>query len=348
MKLKHIGPVDIPVELPDGEHTEATFQPHVFQQSRNVAHRAWVYGKPINGSLVRIHSECHFGDVFRAKNCDCRAQLDFAESEIIKAGRGIIIYMDGHEGRGAGIVNKVKALHVQQSTGLSTAKAYETLELPMDKRRYGAAVEIIKYFGLTAITLLTNNPAKIKPFEKAGIKVERRSCWVGENQHNRSYLNSKTEEMGHIEDPVYFGDPKHPLANFHAARIEIGDRVYDSIEHYYQAQKFIEHADIYEIVATAPTAQEAKDRSREHQSLVRSDWGAVKEEVMYRASVAKFTQHEDLRVILLATGSRPLIEDSPDDPYWGITPDGKGLNRMGVMLASARELFSITNEFSVR
>jgi GTP cyclohydrolase II/3,4-dihydroxy 2-butanone 4-phosphate synthase/GTP cyclohydrolase II len=307
-----------------------------------------VYGEPKNGSLVRVHSECLTGDVFHASNCDCGNQLHYACSEIVKAGSGIVIYMRGQEGRGNGLSNKVKAVNLEASEDLDTVDAHRALGLPVENRHFDVAVKIIKdFFHLTAITLLTNNPIKIVPFEQAGILVKRRAGWVKETAQNRRYLETKINRMGHYPDgrvsgdfdntldPIEFFDRSSPLANFYPSAIVVGDRTYTTVEHFYQASKFTHRLEIYEEIASAPSPLEAKALSRKHKNSIRSDWDKAKEEIMHLATVEKYIQHPDLCQFLLNTGDHELVEKSPEDAYWGRTPKG-GLNRMGIILMKVR------------
>jgi GTP cyclohydrolase II len=350
MTIAHIASANFPLEVSPTIRSEAgeiNFQIHAFQEqnfwtrigfAKPVEHAVVTYGEPENNMLVRVHSECFSGDVLHALNCDCGRQLDFALSEIIKAGKGMIIYMRDHEGRGNGLASKLQAVAHENVYGTDTVDAYEILKLPVDSRRYDAAVAIVQDFGLSAITLLTNNPSKIEPFEEAGIVVQRKSCWVGISHYAQQYRDAQIEKMGHIGEPIFVGDADHPLANFYPAAFEIADRKYASVEHYYQAQKFV-GTDLYDQVANAPTPARAKELSRENSNLVRADWEQVKEEIMYMAVKAKFIQNPILLGILLDTDNQELIEDSPDDTYWGVTPHNGGANRMGIMLMRVRQEF---------
>ena len=151
--------------------------------------------------------------------------------------------------------------------------------------------------------------------------------------------------MGHIPhgrvgsertSPVTFWFPDHPFANFYPCPVTIDGHTYPTVEHYYQAAKFANHSEIRRKVAGSADPTSAKALSRQYQSLVRRDWDTVKELVMYEAQVAKFAQHPDLRTKLIDSQGRDLVEDSPDDDYWGRTSVGKGFNRMGVLLINLK------------
>ena len=141
----------------------------------------------------------------------------------------------------------------------------------------------------------------------------------------------------------FYGDD-HPLSNFYRAAIEIGGETFPTVEHYYQSQKFILHPEIYASICRADTPADAKNFSRTHKVHVRSDWQkGVKEELMMTATLAKFIQHPDLWQILAKTRDKILLEASPDDDYWGVTPEGHGVNKMGQILMDVRARLSSLN-----
>jgi 3,4-dihydroxy 2-butanone 4-phosphate synthase / GTP cyclohydrolase II len=159
-------------------------------------HVAVVSGTPLDGALVRVHSECLTGEAFGSLKCECGPQLD-ASLEMIQESGGIVIYLRGHEGRGIGLVNKLRAYKLQED-GLDTLDANIALGLPVDSRDYGAATAILDDLGISSIRLLTNNPEKVRQMEARGITVsERVPLVVGVGAHNEDYLAVKRDRMGH-------------------------------------------------------------------------------------------------------------------------------------------------------
>ena len=160
-------------------------------------HVAVIAGTPRDGALVRVHSECLTGEVFSSLKCECGPQLD-AALEWIAAEGGVVIYMRGHEGRGIGLINKLKAYRLQED-GLDTLDANVRLGLPADGRDYGAAVAILDDLGLSSIRMLTNNPDKIAQLSQRGVVVsEQVPLVVGVGAFNENYLETKRDRMGHL------------------------------------------------------------------------------------------------------------------------------------------------------
>ena len=147
--------------------------------------------------LVRVHSECLTGEVLGSTRCDCGQQLDRALAFIAEAGRGIVIYLY-QEGRGIGLVNKIRA-YALQDHGLDTVDANLALGLPVDGRDYRAAAAILRWQGISRVRLLTNNPAKCQGLERNDIEIaERVPLLVSHNDSNLAYLRTKAERMGHL------------------------------------------------------------------------------------------------------------------------------------------------------
>ena len=147
--------------------------------------------------LVRIHSQCLTGDVFHSLRCDCRAQLEIALRSIAQEGRGLIVY-EHQEGRGIGLLNKLRAYELQDQ-GADTVEANERLGFDSDLRNYQLPGAILQYFGLRAVRLLSNNPQKVEAVERAGIEVaERVPCLADVLDTRESYLRTKKEKMGHL------------------------------------------------------------------------------------------------------------------------------------------------------
>jgi 3,4-dihydroxy 2-butanone 4-phosphate synthase/GTP cyclohydrolase II len=160
-------------------------------------HVAIVAGHPsADGTLVRVHSECLTGEAFGSLKCECGPQLDAALDTIQRDG-GVVIYLRGHEGRGIGLINKLRAYRLQEE-GLDTLDANLALGLPIDARDYGAATAILQDLGIDSVRLLTNNPEKVRQLEERGIEVtERVPLVVGVGAFNESYLETKRDRMGH-------------------------------------------------------------------------------------------------------------------------------------------------------
>src|SRR6476659_8902204 len=147
--------------------------------------------------LVRIHSQCLTGDVFHSLRCDCRAQLELALETIALEGRGLLIY-EHQEGRGIGLLNKLRAYELQDH-GADTVEANEQLGFDADLRNYELPGAILRYFGLKAVRLLSNNPEKVHAVEAAGVQVvERVPCIADALDTRAAYLATKRDKMGHL------------------------------------------------------------------------------------------------------------------------------------------------------
>ncbi|MEU1052805.1 bifunctional 3,4-dihydroxy-2-butanone-4-phosphate synthase/GTP cyclohydrolase II [Streptomyces sp. NPDC005876] len=164
-----------------------------------VEHVALVHGDLGDGRdvLVRVHSECLTGDVFGSQRCDCGPQLDASLARIQSEGRGVVVYLRGHEGRGIGLMSKLRAYELQER-GRDTLDANLELGLPADARDYGAGAQILKDLGVRGVRLLTNNPDKSAALERHGIEVTGREPMpVQAGEHNLRYLRTKRDRMGH-------------------------------------------------------------------------------------------------------------------------------------------------------
>jgi len=153
-------------------------------------------GKPV---LLRIHSECLTGDALFSVRCDCGAQLEEAMRRISAEGRGAILYLR-QEGRGIGLINKIRAYRLQDE-GADTVEANEQLGFGADMRDYGICRSMLKHLKISKVRLLTNNPRKVEALEQLGIEVtERVSLQTGRNPHNLYYLATKAGKLGHLFD----------------------------------------------------------------------------------------------------------------------------------------------------
>ncbi|MFI8931841.1 bifunctional 3,4-dihydroxy-2-butanone-4-phosphate synthase/GTP cyclohydrolase II [Streptomyces sp. NPDC053474] len=164
-----------------------------------VEHVALVHGDIQDGEdvLVRVHSECLTGDVFHSLRCDCGPQLQESMRRIATAGRGVVVYLRGHEGRGIGLMSKLRAYELQER-GSDTLDANLELGLPADARDYGAGAQILDDLGVRSLRLLTNNPDKTEALTRHGLKViAREPMPVTAGEHNLRYLRTKRDRMGH-------------------------------------------------------------------------------------------------------------------------------------------------------
>ncbi len=165
-------------------------------------HVAIIAGDPASaadGAIVRVHSECLTGEAFGSLKCECGPQLD-AALETIQEDGGVVVYLRGHEGRGIGLINKLRAYRLQED-GLDTLDANLALGLPIDARDYSAATAILTDLGIDRVRLLTNNPEKVRQLEAHGITVsERLPLVVGVGTGNTGYLDTKRHRMGHAID----------------------------------------------------------------------------------------------------------------------------------------------------
>jgi 3,4-dihydroxy 2-butanone 4-phosphate synthase/GTP cyclohydrolase II len=178
------------------EHGAFRFRAYRDRQT-GADHLAIISGNPTNGALIRVHSECLTGEVFASEKCECGPQLDAALDAIQQEG-GVVIYMRGHEGRGIGLINKLKAYRLQED-GLDTIDANLALGFPADGRDYGAAVAILEDLGISEVRAITNNPEKLRQLKERGITViERVPLVVGVGEFNEKYLEAKRDRMGHV------------------------------------------------------------------------------------------------------------------------------------------------------
>lgn len=196
--VKRLATVKLPTTF-GGDFTAIAYSNEI----DNVVHIALVKGeiKPTDEILVRVHSQCLTGDVFASERCDCGEQLHKAMEKIKKEGKGVILYMK-QEGRGIGLINKLKAYELQDK-GLDTVEANLKLGFKPDLRDYGIGAQILVDLGVRKMKLMTNNPKKIVGLEGYGLKVvERVPIETRPNERNIVYLKTKKKKMGHILDNV--------------------------------------------------------------------------------------------------------------------------------------------------
>lgn len=197
-RLKHESLIEkqIDVKMPTNF---GDFELHAYKQvSNGMDHLALVKGqwKPEEPVLVRVHSSCITGDIFGSCRCDCGEQLQKAMQTIEKEGKGVIVYMN-QEGRGIGLLNKLKAYKLQEN-GRDTVEANLELGFQMDERDYGVGAQILRDLGVSKMKLMSNNPKKRKGLIGYGLEiVENVALQVVANPHNKNYLSTKKEKMGH-------------------------------------------------------------------------------------------------------------------------------------------------------
>ncbi|MDP7742027.1 MAG: GTP cyclohydrolase II [Lentisphaeria bacterium] len=186
------------VKMPS-RYSDQDFDLHCFVDTCESEHVALVYGDVAGAKdvLTRVHSECLTGDVFHSARCDCGDQLDKAMRAIVAAGTGLLIYLR-QEGRGIGLINKIRAYRLQDR-GLDTVDANETLGFPPDSRVYTAAAQIIDALQVHSIRLLTNNPEKMNGLTNCGVNIaERVPLIIPAEADNEFYLRTKRDRLGHL------------------------------------------------------------------------------------------------------------------------------------------------------
>jgi GTP cyclohydrolase II len=183
----------------------ATFQLHIFTDpATGKEHLALALGDIADGQpvLARVHSECLTGDALFSQRCDCGAQLETAMRTIAEHGRGLILYLR-QEGRGIGLVNKIRAYQLQDQ-GADTVEANEQLGFPADMRRYDLCKPMLDHFKVRELELMTNNPRKVRALESLGFHiVGRKPLQVNRNPYNEGYLDVKASKLGHwLKEPT--------------------------------------------------------------------------------------------------------------------------------------------------
>lgn len=298
--------------------------------------------------LLRIHSSCLASEVFGAVDCDCADQLREAMKLIATEGRGLVVHLH-QEGRGQGLSQKIRAIHRMQQDGLDTVEAFDALGLEQDTRSYDAVAHLLHRLGISNVRLISNNPRKVRYLQQHGVRVSMVNTHPTIRPENAEYLRTKKVKLGHqlsLEEDVrlngtiffYHSDQSWGvLSNFSQHAIFIGGRVWPTVEHYYQGQKFAGTPN-EETIRCCQTPMRAKL----HANAIaierrRRDWPIVKETVMLGGLRAKFGQHPDLADQLLRSGDRLLVEHTRNDAYWGDGGDGTGKNRLGLLLMQVRD-----------
>jgi GTP cyclohydrolase II len=193
MTIEHIDNCQLPTQW-------GTFDMHGFRETESgKEHVCLVMGDPGHEQpvLIRVHSECLTGDALFSQRCDCGAQLEHAMAAVAAKGSGMILYLR-QEGRGIGLLNKIRAYHLQDE-GADTVDANEALGFAPDQRDYSIVGPMLRHFGVTEVELLTNNPRKVEALESLGISVvKRHSIETGLTPHNQNYLKTKLNRLGHL------------------------------------------------------------------------------------------------------------------------------------------------------
>lgn len=297
--------------------------------------------------LLRVHSSCLASEVFGAVDCDCADQLREAMKLIATEGGGLIVHLH-QEGRGQGLSQKIRAIQRMQQDGLDTVEAFDALGLKQDTRTYDAAVRLLRRLGIVRVRLISNNPRKVRYLQQHGVHVTMVNTHPTVRPENAEYLKTKIAKLGHqlpleadghLNGTIRFYHSDQPwgeLSNFSRHAIFIGGRVWPTVEHFYQAQKFVgtPHEEAIRCCQT-PTLAKVRATALSKQYR-RQDWQTVKEAVMLEGLRAKFGQHPDLAERLLLSGDRLLIEQAQNDTYWGDGGDGTGKNRLGHLLMQVR------------
>lgn len=196
--IEHTGSARLPTR-------HGVFTTHAYRaRTDGREHVALVLGDLHSGApvLTRLHSECLTGDALGSLRCDCGPQLDLSLRRIGESGAGVLIYLRGHEGRGIGLADKIRAYSLQDR-GRDTVDANLELGLPVDARRYDVASQILAHLGVNRVRLLSNNPAKVAALEASGVKISERVALVTpSNPENSNYLHAKAFRMGHHFEPL--------------------------------------------------------------------------------------------------------------------------------------------------
>ena len=297
--------------------------------------------------LLRIQSSCLASEVFGAVDCDCADQLRESMKLIATEGRGLIIHIH-QEGRGQGLSQKIRAVHLMQRDSLDTVAAFEALGLEQDIRSYDEVVYLLRRIEIETIRLISNNPAKMLFLQQHGLRVEMMNTHPTIRPENAKYLETKKAKLGHKlpletdsqhNSPIHFYHSDQPwgeLSNFSRHSVFLLDRIWPTVEHFYQAQKFSGTPN-EEVIRCCSTPILAKIRAKElTEEYRRRDWPSVKEQLMLDALRAKFNQHPDLCQRLLLSGERLLVEHTKQNEFWGDAGDGTGQNRLGHLLMQVR------------
>ncbi len=301
--------------------------------------------------LIRIHSSCVASEIFGALDCDCDDQLQQAMELITEYEQGIIFHLN-QEGRGHGLSKKIKACSLMQTENITTAKSFDRMGLEQDIRDYQAVMPWLKWLNITQIKLITNNPRKYNALAKYVTIIEKLTLTPNIRIENLDYLKSKNAELNHClwldsfmaEDaPIYFYSGcgiYEGFSNFSNHAIFIDDKLWQTSEHYYQAQKF-DDDELRQKIHRARSPLQSKNIADAHKTHIKADWDSLKNAVMRNSLQHKFEQHEDLKELLQDTGTREIIEYNEQDRYWGNNgkgdSEGNGQNNLGKTIMQLRD-----------
>ena len=299
--------------------------------------------------LLRIHSSCLASEVFGATDCDCADQLREAMKLIAHEESGIIVHLY-QEGRGQGLSRKIKAVHLMQYKNLDTFDAFEYLKYDQDTRSYASVVRLLNHLDISKVRLISNNPRKLAFLNDNGIEAKAINTHPNIRPENTEYLRAKNAKLGHslpldtneLEDIKFYhsDQPWGELSNFSRHSIFIKNKIWPTVEHYYQSQKFSDIRIVEEIRCAATPAlakQLARDKINKNDS---HNWAEIKLKIMLEGLLAKFSQHPDLTALLISSGKRELREHTENDVYWGDGGDGTGMNKLGELLMQLRSEFN--------
>lgn len=302
--------------------------------------------------LVRLHSSCQFSETFGAVDCDCAGQLDAAFSEIEAHGCGAVLYLQ-QEGRGHGRDGKTRIVGKMQRDKLTTYESCNALGLPDDVRCYQKAGELLREIGVERLCLLTNNPSKADALKAQGFDVIIKPVRGTMTLENRAYLASKSAyrhqdlliEKHHLDnvthdstDPVVIGSTSGlfgEMSNFSRHPVFEDGVIWPTSEHLYQSRKF-DTAEVRDAIRRAPGPADAKALAHKHRDQINDDWESVQLTFMYSAVNLKLSQNPEVKMALVATEDREIVEHSEDDTFWARNEDGQGSNYFGKILMLLR------------
>jgi GTP cyclohydrolase II len=303
--------------------------------------------------LIRLHSSCQFSETFGAVDCDCAGQLAAALSEIETHGCGAILYLQ-QEGRGHGLGNKLRIVRKEQQEKLTTYESCDALGLSADARCYHEASELLRSLGVERLCLLTNNPIKAEALKVQGFDVITKPVRGTMTAENRAYLASKSEyrhrdllikkrDLDNISydctDPVVIGSTNGSfgeMSNFSKHPVLEDGVIWPTSEHLYQSRKF-DSAEVRDVIRRASGPADAKARARENRDQIVNDWEDLQLTFMYSTVKLKLSQNPEIKLALVITKDREIVEHSEDDVFWGRNSDGQGNNYFGKTLMLLRE-----------